>query len=191
MHISTVDCAVLAGTIALGLTFAASQASAWPATAETCHDGDTCTVVTNSGQRLHIRLAGIDAPELDQPFGTEAQALVTRIVVGRQVDVRPTGYSYSRVIANLVLPDGKSVGDLLVAAGAAWVEPRWNTNPQAPSFQDAAQRAHLGLWANAEAVPPWEWRHTHGVGHTQAFTPPSGWAEHFRWTHSPDWSRPR
>jgi endonuclease YncB( thermonuclease family) len=71
MPISALDRAVLAGTIALGLglAFTASHAFAWPATAEACHDGDTCTVIRDGGQRVTIRLHGVDAPELDQPYG--------------------------------------------------------------------------------------------------------------------------
>ena len=70
MPISAIDRAVLAGTVALGLglAFTASQASAWPATAESCHDGDTCTVISDKGQRVTIRLHGVDAPKLDQPY---------------------------------------------------------------------------------------------------------------------------
>ncbi|MBX9877618.1 MAG: thermonuclease family protein [Candidatus Obscuribacterales bacterium] len=37
------------------------------------HDGDTITVKTTSGEQITVRLAGIDAPELDQPYGMEAK----------------------------------------------------------------------------------------------------------------------
>ena len=69
LHFSGIDRAVLAGTGALGLSFAVSQATAWPATAEACHDGGTCTVIIDNGQRPHIRQHGVDSPELDQPYG--------------------------------------------------------------------------------------------------------------------------
>jgi endonuclease YncB( thermonuclease family) len=179
MSISAIDRALLAGTVALGLAFAAAQAHAWPATVEACHDGDTCSAVTNDGQRVTIRLHGVDAPELDQPYGAQARLLINSQVAGQHVDVRPTGdTSYGRTIADIVLPGGRDVGTALVASGAAWVEQRWNHDPAAYAAQGNAQRAHLGLWADAAAIPPLQWRHEHGAH------PPSGWEEHFRWTHS-------
>ena len=182
MHISAIDRALLAGTVALGLAFAASQASAWPATAEACHDGDTCTVISDSGQRLTIRLHGVDAPELDQPYGAQARLLINSLVAGQRVEVKPTSdLSDGRTVADIVLPSGRDVGTTLVASGAAWVEQRWNHDPAAYAAQGNAQRAHLGLWADAAAVPPWQWRAEHA--HT-TFVAPSGWPEHFRWTHS-------
>jgi endonuclease YncB( thermonuclease family) len=162
IHISTIDRAVLAGTIALGLAFAASQASAWPATAEACNDGDTRTVISDSGQRVTIRLHGVDAPELDQPNGAQARLLINSLVDGQRVEVKPTGdLSYGRTAADIMLPSGRDVGTTLVASGAAWVEQRWNHDPAAYAAQGNAQRAHLGLWADAAAVPPWLWRAEH------------------------------
>jgi endonuclease YncB( thermonuclease family) len=182
MPISAIDRAVLAGTVALGLAFTASQASAWPATAEACHDGDTCTVIRDSGQRVTVRLHGVDAPELDQPYGPQARLLINSLVAGQHVDVRPTGdASYGRTVADLVMPGGRDVGATLVASGAAWVAQRWNHDPAAYAAQGNAQRAHLGLWVDAAAMPPWQWRAERG--HT-TFVVPSGWPEHFRWTHS-------
>ena len=143
-------------TLILSLALGGSQAWAFAAVITACHDGDTCSAVTADGQRHHVRLHGVDAPELDQPFGTQSRALVTQLVVGRHVDVRPAGHSHDRLVADLRLRDGRDVGGLLVAAGAAWVEP--------------------GL------LPPWEWRHTHGQAFSQE--PParrSWWSGLWSW----------
>ena len=163
MPLSAIDRAVLAGTVALGLAFAASlsPARAYDAVVTACHDGDTCTLA--NGER--IRLHAIDAPELDQPYGLQAHALINRLLAGQHVDVRPTGdHSYGRTVADLYI-GGRSVGAEMVSAGLAWVEPRWNTDASTPARQTAAQAAHLGLWADrSSAVPPWVWRQEHGGG---------------------------
>jgi len=53
-----------------GLLFASSLASAelLTGTVTSVHDGDTITLNTDSGAKK-IRLAGIDAPEIKQPYG--------------------------------------------------------------------------------------------------------------------------
>lgn len=68
------------------------------------------------------------------------------------------------MVTDLVRADDLDAATEMVASGAAWVEPRWNTNPELPGWQELAQRSHLGLWADAAAVPPWQWRHAQRYG---------------------------
>jgi hypothetical protein len=55
------------------------------------------------------------------------------------VTVHPAGLSYNRLVADLVLADGPCIGTnisaALVSAGAAWVEPRYNTDPAASAWR--------------------------------------------------------
>jgi endonuclease YncB( thermonuclease family) len=91
------------------------------------------------------------------------RALINQLVTGHHVDVRPTvDRSYNRIVADLVLPDRRSVGAVMVERGYAWVEARCNNDPSMPTREHAAQQAHLGLWADAH---PREWRHEHGHTH--------------------------
>src|SRR6185436_7500081 len=46
------------------------------------HDGDTVTVIDKNNQKFHIRLQGIDAPELKQAFGSVSQENLSRMVLG-------------------------------------------------------------------------------------------------------------
>jgi endonuclease YncB( thermonuclease family) len=104
----------------------------------------------------------VDAPELDQPYGAQARLLINSLVAGQRVEVKRTGdLSNGRTVADIVLPSGRDVGTTLVASGAAWVEQRWNHDRAAYAAQGNAQWAHLGLWADAAAVPPWQWRAEH------------------------------
>ncbi len=132
----------------------------YEATVVTCHDGDTCTVVAQA-KRITVRVHAIDAPEIGQPYGVEARGVILKLIPpGTQVDVRPTGdASYHRTVADIVRGDGVDVGEEMVREGAAWVEARWNTNPQAPPLQAAARAAHTGLWGGVNPVAPWVWRH--------------------------------
>jgi endonuclease YncB( thermonuclease family) len=48
---------------------------------------------------------------------------VSALVIGRHVDLRLAGYSQDRLVADMVLRDGRNVAALLVAEGVAWVDP--------------------------------------------------------------------
>jgi endonuclease YncB( thermonuclease family) len=164
-----------------GAAFIASAsipAHAYDAVISACHDGDTCTLADGTRIRLHA----IDAPELDQPYGLQAQALINRLIAGQHVDVQPTGdRSYGRIVADINL-NGRSIGAEMVSAGLAWVEPRWNSDASAPRRQAAAQAAHLGLWADPAAVPPWQWRHEHGGGFNGGYAHPRHpWSYGYGW----------
>jgi endonuclease YncB( thermonuclease family) len=45
----------------------------------------------------------------------------------------------------------------------AWVFDRYVKDRSLYPLQDAARSGRLGLWADAAAVPPWEWRQDKGV----------------------------
>ncbi|MEQ3625618.1 MAG: thermonuclease family protein [Celeribacter sp.] len=78
-------------------------------------DGDTIVI---SG--THIRLAGIDAPELNHPYGKVAKFALMRLCKGRIVhaDVHE-GTSYERIVAKCTLDDGTDLAAALVEQGLA------------------------------------------------------------------------
>ena len=53
-------------------------------------DGDTITVLHGSEQ-IKIRLAGIDAPEKAQPFGSAARQSMSEMLFGKEVRVVEQG----------------------------------------------------------------------------------------------------
>ncbi|MDA5093259.1 thermonuclease family protein [Aliiroseovarius sp. KMU-50] len=78
-------------------------------------DGDTI-VVSN----IKVRLAGIDAPELDQPWGKKAKWEMVKICKGQTVDVELTGEtSYDRLVGTCYLSDQTDIGAELIKAGLA------------------------------------------------------------------------
>ena len=171
---------VLGCSLNLSLVLGASQAWAFDAVITACHDGDTCSAIAADGSRSQVQLRGVDAPELDQPFGTQARSLMVQLVVGRHVDVRPAGRSDDQVVADLFLRDGRDVGRVLVTAGAAWVEPGYSTDPETPGRQAAAQQSRLGLWRNASAVPPWQWRQAQ-ASRQEPSVPRAWWSRFWSW----------
>ena len=74
-------------------------------------DADTYDVVTG-GQRVRVRLRGVDAPEHDQAFGAQATDSVAALLpVGRRVQLRRHGVDrYGRTLGSLVLPPASGTG---------------------------------------------------------------------------------
>ena len=145
------------------LLLLATPAYGYPAAVDRVIDGDT--VVLTSG--VHIRLAGIDCPEHDQPYGTEATEETQRLCMAH-IDVREVSHDrYGRTIAwlNIIQSDGAkpysicSINSILVYDGLAWHYTKYDHNPELDCAQADARHNHRGLWQDASPIPPWVWRH--------------------------------
>jgi endonuclease YncB( thermonuclease family) len=128
-------------------------------------DGDTITVLDSTKTQHKIRLAGIDAPESKQAFGQASKKHLSDLVFNRDVTLYCSKTDkYKREVC-VVMVDGQDANLAQVKAGMAWWY-RAYAKEQIPEhraqYQVAemdAQRQRVGLWHDAEPVPPWEWRH--------------------------------
>ena len=121
-------------------------------------DGDTIEVM-HAGRARRIRVHGIDAPERRQAFGTVARQAVAGLVFRKVVTVRVhTTDRYRRLVAEIILPDGRNLGHELVARGLAWMYRSYTDDPALDRLEAAARRAAIGLWSDPRAVAPWEFR---------------------------------
>jgi micrococcal nuclease len=127
-------------------------------------DGDTLTVLAAGNRQVKIRLHGVDAPETGQDFGARAKQAASELAFGKQVTVREMDRDrYGRTVAEVILPDGKSLGRELVRAGFAWHFVKYApADRELAALEAEAKAAKRGLWSQAGAVPPWDWRS--GVG---------------------------
>jgi micrococcal nuclease len=88
-------------------------------------DGDTYELQVDLGfrcyARLMIRLRDYACPELRELGGQAAATYATELLTGAQLLVQSykDQQSFARWVADVWLPDGLSVGQLLVAAGHA------------------------------------------------------------------------
>jgi len=120
-------------------------------------DGDTVIVARGRGQ-VTVRLFGIDAPENNQPYGREASAMLSRLVLGRVIDVDMKDVDiHGRLVAVTSL-EGADVGELLVRAGAAWHYLEYSNSPALAAAEREARSAKRGLWAAASTQAPWSFR---------------------------------
>lgn len=128
-------------------------------------DGDTITIL-DAGNRQHkIRLSGIDAPESHQAFGQKSKANLSALVFNRQVVAQCTKTDkYRREICK-VMVGGTDANLEQLKAGMAWWY-RHYASEQPRQDQEAYEAAEfnamirrLGLWADKNPAPPWDWRH--------------------------------
>lgn len=119
------------------------------------HDGDTITILQDK-QQIKVRLFGIDAPELKQPYGKKSKQFLANLIAGEVVEVDENGKDrYKRTIGTIYL-NGTDINAQMVANGYAWAYRKFSKK-YAPQ-ESQAKKQRLGLWQGKESIPPWEWR---------------------------------
>jgi endonuclease YncB( thermonuclease family) len=128
------------------------------------HDGDTLTVLTAERRPVKVRLHGIDAPELGQPFGARAKQVLSGLAFGRPVEVivRDTD-SYGRIVGEVFVggsdPKSININEAMVARGMAFWFRQYAPRASALAALEAeARTARRGLWIDRNPTPPWAWR---------------------------------
>lgn len=127
---------------------------------KTVVDGDT--VILDSGR--HVRLIGINTPEIghdgrpDEPLARAARERLQQLV---QHGVRLTYETeredrHRRALAHLELPDGSSVGEILLREGLAVmiaVPPNVARVATLRAAENEARRTQRGIWREAYFAP--------------------------------------
>jgi endonuclease YncB( thermonuclease family) len=127
-------------------------------------DGDTVLFKADSARAsrafLKIRLADIDAPEQEQPYGAAATRALTALVLDRRVEIDTVATdAYGRTVGRIRV-GATAVNAELVRRGLAWAATRYQRDPGVLDAQREARRARRGLWQDAAPTPPWVWRRT-------------------------------
>ncbi len=132
-------------------------------------DGDTITVVVEhrtQKESVRVRLWGIDAPEVKQPFGRQAKEALAAYVLDKMVEVWVMDFEGERLaVGRAFISSGgvrESINEEMVRRGHAWHDRKFtNTGKSADNLEKAeaeARAAKRGLWSEPNPVPPWEWR---------------------------------
>lgn len=122
-------------------------------------DGDSIRV-TRGRQRIEIRLASIDAPELQQVLGPECKSMLARRVLNQRVVVHPiTTDRYRRTVADISIGN-ENINRYMVRNGCAWAYPVHLHDRQMIGLERLARAEKRGVWqlAARDRVPPWLFR---------------------------------
>ncbi|MDK9637869.1 thermonuclease family protein [Enterobacter hormaechei] len=126
-------------------------------------DGDTVEVLETGNRLTRVRLAGIDAPEKNQPFGQRSRQELTSMVAQRNVTI--TGEEtdrYGRRLGTVWL-GATDVNAAQIRKGLAWVY-RYHGKPARADYaqlEAEARRQGIGLWSVPGQTEPWRWRSHH------------------------------
>ena len=137
-------------------------------------DGDTI-IVLKKGKELKIRLSEIDCPEKKQAFGQKAKNFTKSRVAGKRVTVKVKSIDrYGRTVAEIILPDGKSLNRLLVKNGFAWWYSKYSNDKSLGQLEKKARKEKRGLWVDKHPTSPWNFRkNKKDRGKTRATRPAS------------------
>lgn len=120
-------------------------------------DGDTLVI-----KKTQIRLFGIDAPEMNHPYGKSAKWALISLCKGRSVRAEITDQdAFGRTVARCYLEDGRDLSAEMVRLGMAIDWPKFSggeyralETPDARKklwLATARQKGHMHVWARFEA----------------------------------------
>jgi endonuclease YncB( thermonuclease family) len=127
-------------------------------------DGDTITVQDEQQKQHIIRLAGIDAPEVNQDHGKKARKYLSDLVLDKAVSVTTSKIDRTGEFVGKVLVYGRDVGLEMVMAGLAWHYKQYaneQNDRDRQIFEGAelhARKSRFNLWSSSRPTPPWEFR---------------------------------
>lgn len=129
------------------------------------HDGDTFDCQTEA-ETFTVRLAAVDAPELDQAFGGAARGVLQSLTPdGTQVSCYKTD-KYGRRVCRVYTPYMADVQAEMLAQGLAWYlrsyayEQTSDEITRYTNLQVMAQSQRIGLWSQSNPQAPWDCRST-------------------------------
>lgn len=137
-----------------------AQAELIHSTVTSVYDGDTVTLATGD----KIRLAGIDAPEIKQPFGIQSRDALRAAVLNKPVTVSWSKLDrYKRKVGKIYLhrvdQNWRQVQAGLVWHYKAYQDEQSNRDRvRYARAESEARAARLGLWSDDSPVAPWEFR---------------------------------
>lgn len=120
-------------------------------------DGDTLTVL-DGHQQLKIRLAEIDAPETDQPWGGISKNVLAKKVLGKHISLSYSSIDqYDRIIGRVYLR-GRDINLEMIEEGHAWFYRKYGKDDTLEEAAKTAIQNQVGLWSLKNKIAPWDWR---------------------------------
>jgi len=134
-------------------------------------DGDTIDIGISDGkfEGTRVRLWGVDTPETKSDelgvmyYGREASEYTKELVMGKEVGVylsqERTRGKYGRLLAYVLMEDGRFLNEVLISEGYGYADLRFEHSyyNKYQQLQASAVRGKKGLWkeVSREQLPDW------------------------------------
>ena len=82
-------------------------------------DGDTIWILPKGGERVKIRLYGIDAPEMKDSGGKKSKKYLSELIAGKEVQIETHGHDKYKRVIGIVYLDGTDINGKMVKDGYA------------------------------------------------------------------------
>lgn len=154
----------LAGLLACGLPAIAAPAAAVPGVVTQVLDAATVRFTpAGGGSPVVVRVRDIDPPEPCQPWGPEAKAALSALVLNKSATLQAGGRDGRGRTLGALMVEGASVSRRMVEEGHAWsIRTRDDKGPLVKQ-ERMAKALGRGLHGTAGAVMPRDWRRTKGA----------------------------
>lgn len=161
--------------LALLLHWGSATADSFDGRVSAVLEGDMLVVDVPGRGPIKLRLAWIDAPDRAQASGEASRASLGALAFGRDVRIEQAGEGAGGLwhgVARAAPPDTPcrgadcpktlDLGMAQIARGMAWHDRRSLGQPaqslgQYEHAEFQARIRRLGLWAEKNPVPPWQW----------------------------------
>lgn len=120
-------------------------------------DGDTIVI-----RKTQVRLFGVDAPEMNHPYGKKAKWALVALCKGQTITAEVTAKDdHGRTVAKCYLPDGRDLSAEMVKQGLAIDWPKFSDGKYRSLevegvrkklwLADARQKGRMHVWEKYEA----------------------------------------
>ena len=129
-------------------------------------DGDTVIVAKTggflsflrSGKSFPVRLYGIDAPEMRQPFGWDSRKALEKMSGGTlELEILSTD-RYGRRVGILHREGSRNLNLMMVDEGFAYAYMRYGTLDGVEELERRARSSGRGIWGYVNLERPWDYR---------------------------------
>lgn len=120
-------------------------------------DGDSLVI-----RKTQVRIFGVDAPEINHPFGNKAKWAMVKLCKGKEIRAEVLEVdTHGRTVARCYLPDGRDLSAELVKQGLALDWPKYSGGKYKSMettdarkklwLADARQKGRMEVWRQYEA----------------------------------------
>jgi endonuclease YncB( thermonuclease family) len=125
-------------------------------------EGDLVKVLDATQAEHVVRIAGIDAPDLQQSYGQAARRHLSVMLTGMPVSVQLRERDKEGVVVGKVLQGSTDIGLVQLREGMAWHATKHQDQQSADDrrlYADAeaqARKERVGLWRERKPKAPWD-----------------------------------